>query len=63
MNQKLQLVAQGKLVDEAPEGERSPSPEPLYNEAGARINTREQRAKDKLLKRRNVSSGGLRVQG
>ncbi|KAF6262591.1 hypothetical protein COO60DRAFT_1699170, partial [Scenedesmus sp. NREL 46B-D3] len=53
VNQRLQLVAQGKLVDDTPEGERSPSPEPVYNENGARINTREQRARDKLTRHRN----------
>lgn len=55
VNQKLQLISQGKWVDEAPEERRSPSPEPIYNESGARTNTREQRAKDKLLRHRNVS--------
>lgn len=55
VNQKLQLIGQGKWVDEEPEQRRSPSPEPLYNEQGARTNTREQRAKDKLLRQRNVS--------
>eukprot|EP00883_Tetradesmus_obliquus_P014405 jgi/Sobl393_1/7448/SZX73474.1 len=53
VNQKLQLVAQGKLVDDTPEERRSPSPEPVYNESGARINTREQRARDKLVRHRN----------
>lgn len=57
VNQKLQLFAQGKYVDDSPDlGDRSPSPEPIYNESGARINTREQRAKEKLLRKRNVSS-------
>lgn len=50
-------MGQGKWVDDVPEEERrSPSPEPIYNEAGARINTREQRAKDKLLRQRNVGT-------
>ncbi|WIA22186.1 hypothetical protein OEZ85_004520 [Tetradesmus obliquus] len=53
VNQKLQLVGQGKLVDDTPEERRSPSPEPVYNESGARINTREQRARDKLVRHRN----------
>lgn len=56
VNQKLQLFAQGKWVDEEPEERRSPSPEPVYNEQGARTNTREQRAKDKLVRQRNVSA-------
>jgi len=55
VNQKLQLISQGKWVDETPEERRSPSPEPIYNDSGARTNTREQRAKDKLLRQRNVS--------
>lgn len=48
-------MQQGKWVDETPIGDRSPSPEPIYNEAGARINTREHRAKDALTRQRNVS--------
>lgn len=48
-------MAQGKLVDDTLEERRSPSPEPVYNESGARINTREQRARDKLVRHRNVS--------
>jgi splicing factor 1 len=56
INQKLQLLHQGKWVDERPEHERSPSPEPIYNEQGARINTKEFRAKDKLYRQRNVSN-------
>lgn len=67
VTQKLQLMAQGKWVDEEPEERRSPSPEPVYNEHGARTNTREQRAKDKLTRQRNVSSScsmwGLSVAG
>jgi hypothetical protein len=64
VNQKLQLIQQGKWVDEQPEERRSPSPEPLYNESGARTNTREQRARDKLMRQRNVSRGGVcRVEG
>jgi hypothetical protein len=61
VNQKLQLMAQGKWVDEEPEERRSPSPEPVYNEHGARTNTREQRAKDKLTRQRNVSSSSMRA--
>jgi hypothetical protein len=56
VNQKLQLVQQGKWVDDRPDHERSPSPEPYYNEAGARINTRDYRAREKLHRTRNVSS-------
>jgi splicing factor 1 len=32
--------------------DRSPSPEPIYDANGKRVNTREQRAKDKLMKER-----------
>jgi splicing factor 1 len=35
-----------------PEEERSPSPEPVYNAQGQRVNTREQRVRDRLLKER-----------
>jgi len=35
-----------------PNRERSPSPEPIYDAAGKRVNTREQRCKDKLMKER-----------
>jgi hypothetical protein len=33
---------------------RPPSPEPIYNNMGARVNTREQRAKDRILKERTA---------
>ncbi|KIY99125.1 hypothetical protein MNEG_8839 [Monoraphidium neglectum] len=52
VEQKLQLVQQGKWVDPRNEYERSPSPEPVYGESGARINTREWRQKEALTKRR-----------
>lgn len=55
INQKIQLLANGKLVDDTPPEQRSPSPEPVYNEYGTRINTREQRLREKLQDRRNVS--------
>lgn len=54
VEQKLQLVQQGKWVDPRPEYERSPSPEPVYNESGARVNTREWRQKEALTKKRTV---------
>lgn len=63
VNQKLQLMAQGKWEDEVPEERRSSSPEPVYNEHGARTNTREQRTKDKLMRQRNVSSSCSSVWG
>ena len=36
-----------------PEHERSPSPEPVYDSNGLRLNTREIRAKDKLMQKRS----------
>ena len=57
VNQRIQLIQAGNFVDETPEGLRSPSPEPVYNECGQRANTREQRLKDKLMRERSVSSG------
>lgn len=39
-------------VDLPPEGQRSPSPPPVYDRYGIRQNTREQRAKDKMLDKR-----------
>lgn len=52
--QKLQLLTAGKVVeDETPEGQRSPSPDPVYGDNGVRINTREWRARDKLIKQRH----------
>lgn len=39
-------------LDIPPEGERSPSPEPVYDRNGIRLNTREVRVKDRLLDRR-----------
>lgn len=55
VTQKLALAQAGRIDDERPRGERSPSPEPVYNEAGVRINMREQRAKDRLVHQRMVS--------
>lgn len=41
---------------------RPPSPEPIYNNFGARVNTREQRAKDKLLRERtNLIEEAMRL--
>ncbi|KAK9812787.1 hypothetical protein WJX72_003699 [[Myrmecia] bisecta] len=40
-------------LDIPPEGERSPSPEPIYDRNGQRLNTREVRQKDKLMERRS----------
>jgi len=33
--------------------ERSPSPEPIYNSKGVRVNTREDRTRNKLINQRN----------
>lgn len=61
VTQRLSLAQAGKLIDDRPPEQRSPSPEPIYNEHGVRLNTREQRYKDKLLMQRTVSSGRLRA--
>ena len=37
---------------EDPTRERSPSPEPTYDQMGKRTNTRDQRVKDKLMRER-----------
>lgn len=39
-------------LDDRPEGARSPSPEPVYDNMGIRINTREFRARERLNKER-----------
>ncbi|GMH41440.1 hypothetical protein BSKO_09350 [Bryopsis sp. KO-2023] len=51
INDKLQLIQSNRYVDNEEE-ERSVSPEPVYNAEGIRVNTREQRSKDKLIKER-----------
>jgi|LauGreDrversion2_5_1035112.scaffolds.fasta_scaffold123644_1 hypothetical protein len=55
LNNKLQIMNTGAFVDDTPPERRSPSPPPLYNDSGARINTREQRLKEKVMKERGVS--------
>ncbi|GMH33986.1 hypothetical protein BSKO_01820 [Bryopsis sp. KO-2023] len=40
-------------LDIPPEHERSPSPEPVYDRNGVRLNTREVRMKDRLMQQRN----------
>ncbi|KAI5670215.1 hypothetical protein M9H77_10579 [Catharanthus roseus] len=42
----------GLPLDDRPEGARSPSPEPVYDNMGIRINTREYRAREKLNRER-----------
>ncbi|KAF5198615.1 Splicing factor-like protein [Thalictrum thalictroides] len=46
------LLQSGLPLDDRPEGNRSPSPEPIYDNLGIRINTREYRAREKLNKER-----------
>lgn len=46
------LLSSGMPLDERPEGARSPSPEPVYDNMGIRINTREYRARERLNKER-----------
>lgn len=49
ISRKLQC---GLPLDDRPEGARSPSPEPVYDNLGIRINTREYRARERLNKER-----------
>ncbi|CAA0835571.1 splicing factor-related [Striga hermonthica] len=49
ISRKLQS---GTTLDDRPEGARSPSPEPIYDNMGVRINTREYRAREKLNRER-----------
>ncbi|XXG88157.1 hypothetical protein AAC387_Pa12g0403 [Persea americana] len=42
----------GLPLDDRPEGARSPSPEPIYDNMGIRINTREYRARERLTRER-----------
>ncbi|KAK1306789.1 KH domain-containing protein [Acorus calamus] len=46
------LLASGGPLDDRPEGARSPSPEPVYDNMGIRINTREYRARERLNRER-----------
>ncbi|KAL5728399.1 Splicing factor 1 [Ranunculus cassubicifolius] len=46
------LLSSGGILDNRDEGARSPSPEPLYDNLGVRINTREYRARERLNKER-----------
>jgi len=45
-------VATGDFRDTRPERERSPSPDPIYDQRGARINTREVRNRERTIKER-----------
>ncbi|KAK8970527.1 hypothetical protein KSP40_PGU005032 [Platanthera guangdongensis] len=51
INHKLQS---GIPLDDRPECARYPSPEPIYDNLGIKINTREYRAREKLMKERQV---------
>ncbi|CAN1180463.1 Splicing factor-like protein 1, partial [Linum perenne] len=46
------MLQSGMPLDDRPEGARSPSPEPIYDNMGIRINTREFRARERLNKER-----------
>ncbi|OAY80497.1 Branchpoint-bridging protein, partial [Ananas comosus] len=46
------LLQSGGPLDDRPEGARSPSPEPIYDNMGVRINTREYRARERLNRER-----------
>ncbi|PWZ45151.1 Branchpoint-bridging protein [Zea mays] len=46
------LLQSGLPLDDRPEGARSPSPEPVYDNFGIRINTREYRARERLNRER-----------
>ncbi|KAF9602639.1 hypothetical protein IFM89_030527 [Coptis chinensis] len=46
------MLSSGLPLDDLPEGARSPSPEPIYDNMGIRINTREYRARERLNKER-----------
>ncbi|KAF5743608.1 branchpoint-bridging protein [Tripterygium wilfordii] len=46
------MLQAGMPLDDRPEGQRSPSPEPIYDNMGIRINTREFRARERLNKER-----------
>ncbi|XP_044505633.1 splicing factor-like protein 1 [Mangifera indica] len=46
------MMQSGMPLDDRPEGQRSPSPEPIYDNMGIRINTREYRARERLNKER-----------
>ncbi|KAG5524068.1 hypothetical protein RHGRI_030910 [Rhododendron griersonianum] len=56
LNARLQEISRilqsGVQLDDRPEGGRSPSPEPIYDNFGIRINTREFRARERLNRER-----------
>ena len=52
-------IRAGEFVDTRPEQERSPSPPPIYDAHGVRLNTREVRMKEKMGRMRNTLIEGL----
>ncbi|ESQ56203.1 hypothetical protein EUTSA_v10024523mg [Eutrema salsugineum] len=46
------ILQSGLPLDDRQEGQRSPSPEPIYDNNGIRVNTREYRAKERLNRER-----------
>ncbi|KAK3039509.1 hypothetical protein RJ639_028091 [Escallonia herrerae] len=51
--QEISRILQANVqLDDRPEGARSPSPEPIYDNLGVRINTREYRARERLNRER-----------
>ncbi|KVH95527.1 splicing factor-like protein 1 [Cynara cardunculus var. scolymus] len=46
------ILQSGQQLDDRPEGARSPSPDPIYDNMGTRINTREYRARERLNRER-----------
>ncbi|KAJ0447351.1 putative K domain, splicing factor 1, helix-hairpin domain, K domain, type 1 superfamily [Helianthus annuus] len=46
------ILQSGQQLDDRPEGARSPSPDPVYDNMGTRINTREYRARERLNRER-----------
>ncbi|CAN8302282.1 unnamed protein product [Cochlearia groenlandica] len=46
------MLQSGMVLDDRPEGQRSPSPEPVYDNIGVRVNTREYRARERLNRER-----------
>lgn len=49
VNRRLQT---GQVLEEREDGNRSPSPEPIYDNMGIRVNTREFRARERLTRER-----------
>lgn len=61
VQQRLQLANAGIVFDSEPGRERSPSPEPVYDDKGVRINKREHRLKNKLTREKAVRRVGLQL--